>query len=83
MKPLGLQPSGTSQDYINAIDKICEFYAIQVIHLGQLFGYDWTYDKDSGHSMNIYDSDGIHPNTLGHNRIAHILYKWVQCNVII
>lgn len=71
------------QDYIHCIDTICEFYAVPVMHLGQMLNADFTYDRDSGHTLGIYDGDGIHPNNLGHERIAKLIFKWVQSNLVI
>lgn len=69
------------QDFRDAIDVICKSYCIPVIPLNSLFEQDWTNDTPS--SLSSMDSDGIHPNNLGHKRIAEILYNWVFENITI
>lgn len=69
------------QDFRDAIDAICKSYCIPVIPLNSLFGQDWTNDTPS--SLSSMDYDGIHPNNLGHKRIAEIIYKWVFENITI
>lgn len=70
------------QDFRKTIVEICDFYAIPVIQLHTLFNQDWTNDVATS-SLSSYSDDGIHPNDNGHKRIAEVLYKWVESNIII
>lgn len=69
------------QDFCNAIKEICIFYGVPVIDMNSLFNEDWSNDTSSNKSS--MDSDGIHPNNLGHERIAKIIVKWCESNLII
>jgi lysophospholipase L1-like esterase len=69
------------QDFRDAISDICKFYSIPVVPMDEMLNQDWQFDVSG--SLSSYDSDGIHPNTLGHARIANLLAKWMENNIII
>lgn len=68
------------QDFRNAINEISAFYSIPVVPMDVLLNQNWA-DDGSG-SFKTYDSDGIHPNNLGHEAIAKLLFSWTVNNVI-
>ena len=61
-------------DYVKAIREVCEYYSVPVLDLY----------RESGIAGNvkvvcdIYMPDGLHPNDLGHEIIAHKLQKFLE-----
>ena len=57
----------TQTDYIQAIKTVCAKYNVQYIELGAIIGiYPWL----NGSSLTV---DGLHPNQIGHQRIARAI----------
>ena len=62
--------------YVNAIREVAEYYSLPVIDLY----------KSSGIQPNVvvnrekYTFDGLHPNDIGHKRIADIIIKYLENN---
>jgi len=72
-------------DYNDAIHTICEFYAIPVVDINNLLNQNWAYDDSTTSPKKLcsMDDDGIHPNALGHKRIAEILYRYLLSNKLV
>lgn len=68
-------------EYNDTIKKICAFYAIPVIDINTLINQNWAYDTES--DKKSMDLDGIHPNKLGHRRIAEIVFNYVINNRLV
>ncbi len=68
------------QDFRDAINAICAFYSVPVVPMDVLLNQNWA--NDGSGSFKSYDSDGIHPNNLGHEAIAKLLFKWVVNNIV-
>jgi lysophospholipase L1-like esterase len=72
-------------DFNTAIRIICEFYAVPVIDINMLINQNWAYDDStvSPEILSSMDDDGIHPNELGHKRIAEIIYNYMINNKLL
>lgn len=67
---------GTETDFVNAIKDVCANYAIDVIDLFNEHGISMNPSYDN--HGNKYLFDGMHPNVLGHKRLASIFEKWIR-----
>ena len=87
-RPTGIDQNSNGnylQDFNDTIDIICDFYGVPVIPHNKLFGQNWNYDDNTAnppvlHSM---DADGVHPNALGHRRIAEVVFEYIVNNKLI
>lgn len=68
-------------EFEDAIVDIASFYSIPSIQMGRLFNNNAM--DDGSASLFVAGGDNLHPNDLGHERLAKILYKWTLCNIII
>ena len=64
----------TLQDYVNAIKNVCSRYSVPVIDLFEISGMNPVI---SG-IKSTYMPDGLHPNALGHNKMAGYIAKFLN-----
>ncbi len=64
------EAGATLKDYVNAIKDICNKYDIYII---DLFSEAELDPNNETVKTTLFNSDGLHPNTAGHEKIAEIL----------
>ena len=62
------------KDYIDAIFICCRYYAIPILDLNLMLGYN----SKNQSQRNEYIPDGLHPNTKGHQIIADKIDKFIR-----
>ena len=67
----------TMQDFRNAIEVICNFYAIPVFKAHQNPQFDFTDAVTAAR----YSRDNLHPNLLGQTILERQLEKWIYLNI--
>ena len=48
--------------------------------MGSLFNSNATYGNSD---LFVHDGDDVHPNDIGHARLAKILFKWTLNNIVL
>lgn len=61
----------TLRQFADAIRQVCESYAIPVLDLNRVSGWN-TYNIGS------YTSDGLHPNRAGYNSYSPMVARWME-----
>lgn len=67
-------PTASLKGYVEAIREVAEHYALPVLDLYSTSGIC----PDLPVSKALYTTDGLHPNDLGHARIANRLYNFLK-----
>ena len=70
-----LATGGKLSEYVDAIKRVCAFYAVYVIDMYAISTFQPLIDSNK----NTYLPDGIHPSTtLGAERIANVIYQYLE-----
>lgn len=67
-------PTPPLVEYVKAIREIADYYSIPVLDLWSISG---IFPRDE-QNYKLYTSDGLHPNDLGMERIAHLLCQFFR-----
>lgn len=62
------------QDYVDAVKEVANIWAVPVIDMNSLCGLNPMQDNH-GKYFNNADTDRLHPNNLGHHRMAQVLMQ--------
>ena len=62
------------KDYVEAIKEVAEFYSIPVIDLYAIS----TIEPILVNNNTTYTVDGLHPNAAGGERIAKVIYPYLE-----
>ena len=66
---VGVRCVGTLEDYVDAIKEVAAYYAIPVLDLYRISGFQPEIEEN----RSLYMPDGLHPSDLGHERIYNLL----------
>lgn len=73
INPFGLRREPLVK-YINAIREVCEYYSIPILDLYKSSGIQPSIDE----IRELYMPDGLHPSDLGAERLANMLYAFLN-----
>lgn len=69
-----VEKNGSLREYVNIIKEVAEYYSIPILDLYASSGLQPEVEE----IRNTYIPDGLHPNDLGHQIIAHKLEAFLQ-----
>jgi lysophospholipase L1-like esterase len=71
---VGLRNVGTLKDYVDVIKRVAEYYALPLLDLYSLSGFQ----PDVESNRAIYMPDGLHPSDAGHEKIYTLLKGFLE-----